>query len=172
MEEINFDNIQIALDEYRKEFIEYLKTAMMKKDSRGYNRVASGNLLASLKTRMETDSNFARYIIYLVHLPYLKYLEEGTRPHFPPYSPILRWVREKGLPTRESTGNKTLPTEKSIAYLVQQKIGKEGTPSVPLVKQTQDALNPALEERLEKAFEEDIYEFARDPMLTINLHFE
>lgn len=172
MEEFNFDNIQLTLDQYRKEFIEYLKTLMQRKNAKGYNRVASGNLLASLKTRMENDSNFARYIIYLVHLPYLKYLEDGTRPHYPPFQPILKWVKEKGLPTRESTGNRKLPTEKGMAFLVQRKIGREGTEGIPMVQQTQQALNPVFEQKLAEAFEKDIYEFARDPMLVISLYFK
>ena len=169
---INFDNIQICLDEYSKQFIEYLKTLMMKRDAKGYNRVASGALLASLKTRMESDTNYARYSVYLVHLPYLKYLESGTRPHYPPFAPILKWVRDKGIPTREKTGNKKLPTERGMAYLVQQKIGKEGTEGIPMVKQTQDALNPTLERKLEEAFVSDINEFLRQPMMTISLKFE
>ena len=170
-QEFNFDYIQICLDQYRKECVEYLKTLMQKKNSKGYNRVASGNLLASLKTRMENDSNFARYIIYLVHLPYLKYLEDGTRPHYPPFNPILKWVREKGIPTKEKTGNRNLPTEKGMAYLVQRKIGREGTEGIPMVKQTQDFLNPLFEQKLSEAFEQDIYEFSRDPMMVISLHF-
>lgn len=172
MEEFNFDNIQICLDEYALQFVEHLKTLMQTKDSRGYNKVASGNLLASLKTRQESDSNNARIKVYLVHLPYLKYLESGTKPHYPPFAPILKWVRDKGLPT--GNGKKgSLPTDKQLAYLVQRKIGREGTAAVPLVRQTQEALNPTFEKRLEEALEKDINEFTRvNPSFTISLRFK
>ena len=46
---INFDNIQICLDEYSKQFIEYLKTLMMKRDAKGYNiQAAQADAVPSL----------------------------------------------------------------------------------------------------------------------------
>lgn len=172
MEEINFDNLQLTLDEYRKEFVEYLKTLMLKKNSKGYNRVASGQLLASLKTRMDNDPDFARYTVYLIHKDYLKYLESGTKPHWPPKDAIEQWVKDKKLPTKESTGKKDLPTERQLAFLVQRKIAREGTEGIPMVKQTQDALNPTYLKRLEEAFEKDIYEYFRQPYFQISIQFK
>lgn len=170
--DLNFDNIQLALDDYAKQFVAYLKTLMQQKNSKGYNRVASGQLLASLKTRMENDSNFSRYIVYLIHRDYLKYLEDGTRPHWPPKDAILQWVRDKGLETKEKSGKKGLPTEKQLAFLVQRKIANEGTKGIPMVKQTQDTLNPVFERKLEQAFEQDIEHYLLQPKFVISLRFD
>jgi hypothetical protein len=47
-------------------------------------------------------------------------VETGTRPHWPPREPILRWVKHKfGVDGKEA---------ESIAFLVARKIAKRGTP--------------------------------------------
>jgi len=52
---------------------------------------------------------------------YLVYLDTGTRPHYVPIGPLLRWVRKiKGVPARERV---------SRAYKVQKSIARVGTPS-------------------------------------------
>ena len=118
---MNFDNIQLVLDEYGKEFAEYLKTLMEKKD-----KVASGALKSSIKCETQPNSNHSVYKVVLFHKPYLKYLENGTRPHWAPIKPLVEWVHNKGIPTGDGKkGN--LPTEKQVAYAVQYKIAKEGT---------------------------------------------
>ena len=51
---------------------------------------------------------------------YLVYLDTGTKPHWVPIAPLLKWVRSIGVPRREQV---------SRAYKVQRSIARVGTPS-------------------------------------------
>lgn len=53
------------------------------------------------------------------------FVHEGTKPHWPPFAPIRSWVRKK----------LNVPVEKadSVAFLVQRKIAREGTPAKPFL---------------------------------------
>lgn len=169
MEELNFDHLQLVLDEYGREFTEKMKTSLQTKDSRGYNRVASGALLASLRTTTEPNSNHSVYKVYLHHKPYLKYIENGTRPHWAPIDPLIRWVKEKRIPTGDGKkGN--LPTEKQVAYMVQHKIAKEGTQGTPYVEQTQDVVYPKFEKRIQEAVWEDVNDAIMTQRVIISIH--
>ena len=107
--EIQLIEVRKVLTEYKTKFEELVKTKIQEKD-----KIASGNLLASISTKIEVNGSV--YTVILNSLDYLKYLETGTKPHWPPTEPILRWVKDKRLPTREYTGDKSLPTEKQLTY--------------------------------------------------------
>lgn len=53
-------------------------------------------------------------------LRYAAAVHNGSRPHFPPVAPLLKWVRRHGMPP-------------GAAYAIQQKIGAEGTTGVPFL---------------------------------------
>lgn len=169
MEELNFDNLQLVLDEYGREFTEQMKMNLQKKNSKGYNRVASGALLSSIKTTTEPNSNHSVYKVFLHHKPYLKYVENDTRPHYPPIKALIQWVKEKRIPTGDGKkGN--LPTEKQVAYAVQYKIGNEGTKGTPYVEETQNSLYPKYEKRIQQAVEEDVYDAMMQQRVIISIH--
>ena len=166
-EEIKLTNVKRILDEYAVKFQELVKEKMVEKDSRGNNRVASGNLLSSIHTTIDTGTE--TYTVYLHSKEYLKYLENGTKPHWPPSKPILEWVRNKKLPTKESTGDKSLPTEKQLAFLVSRSISINGTKPYPIVASTMEELNQEYTERLKEALQQDIHEWL--PIIHIQLRF-
>ena len=149
MEDIELNNVKMVLDEYALKFQELIKRKIVDKDKK-----ASGSLLASINMSIEVFGE--RYTVYLHSRDYLKYIELGTKPHWPPVEPILQWVKDKKLPTKESTGNKNLPTEKQLTYLVRRKIGLKGTDAVPLIAETEEQLNEIYMEKLEDALMEDI----------------
>lgn len=149
MEDIELNNVKMVLDEYALKFQELIKRKIVDKDKK-----ASGSLLASINMSIEVFGE--RYTVYLHSRDYLKYIELGTKPHWPPVEPILQWVKDKKLPTKESTGNKNLPTEKQLTYLVRRKIGLKGTDAVPLIAETEEQLNEIYIEKLENALMEDI----------------
>lgn len=173
MDDINIQDLQLinvkrVLDEYALKFQELVKKKIQEKDERGWNRVASGNLLASIKTSIEVGNE--KYTVYLHSKEYLKFLELGTKPHWPPVDKLLQWVKDKKLPTRESTGDKSLPTENQLTYLVGRKINKVGTKPYKLVASTEEELNAIYIPKLEEALIEDIKMWL--PIIHIQLHFK
>ena len=158
---MELNEYEIQLIEVRKVLTEY-KTKIQKKD-----KIASGNLLASISTKIEVDGSV--YTVILNSANYLKYLETGTKPHWPPTEPILRWVKDKRLPTREYTGDKSLPTEKQLTYLVCRKISEEGTEKNYIIAETIEELNEIYLKRLQEALEIDIYNAM--PIIKVQLKF-
>ena len=160
--EIQLIEVRKVLTEYKTKFEELVKTKIQEKD-----KIASGNLLASISTKIEVDGSV--YTVILNSLNYLKYLETGTKPHWPPTEPILRWVKDKRLPTRELTGDKSLPTEKQLTYLVCRKIAKEGTEKNFIIAETIEELNEIYLKRLQEALAIDI--FNAIPIIKVSLRF-
>ena len=160
--EIQLIEVRKVLTEYKTKFEELVKTKIQKKD-----KIASGNLLASISCKIEVNGSV--YTVILNSLDYLKYLETGTKPHWPPTKPILKWVKDKRLPTREYTGDKSLPTEKQLTYLVRRKIAKEGTEPNYIIAETIEELNEIYLKRLQEALEIDIYNAM--PLIKVQLKF-
>ena len=160
--EIQLIEVRKVLTEYKTKFEELIKTKIQEKD-----KIASGNLLASISTKIEVDGSV--YTVILNSLNYLKYLETGTKPHWPPTEPILKWVKDKRLPTRELTGDKSLPTEKQLTYLVRRKISKEGTEKNFIIAETIEELNEIYLKRLQEALAIDI--FNAIPLIKVSLRF-
>ena len=160
--EIQLIEVRKVLTEYKTKFEELVKTKIQKKD-----KIASGNLLASISTKVEVNGSV--YTVILNSLDYLKYLETGTKPHWPPTKPILKWIKDKRLPTREYTGDKSLPTEKQLTYLVRRKIAKEGTEPNYIIAETIEELNEIYLKRLQEALEIDIYNAM--PLIKVELKF-
>ena len=160
--EIQLIEVRKVLTEYRIKFEELVKAKMQEKD-----KIASGNLLASISTKIEVNGSV--YTVILNSLDYLKYLETGTKPHWPPSEPILKWVKDKRLPTRELTGDKSLPTEKQLTYLVCRKIAKYGTEPSKIIAETIEELNEIYLKRLQEALEIDIYNAM--PLIKVQLKF-
>lgn len=172
MEEMVIDTpeLQRVLDEYSKQFEELVKTKMITPGKNGWNRVASGQLLASIKTRIDTRPGGV-YEVYLQHLDYLKYIEFDTRPHFPPIKAIVRWVRDKGLPVGDGKKGH-LPTEQQLGFLIARKISRVGTKGTPIVANTQEELNAIYIPRMQEALRVDAENAIRGQMIHIELRFE
>ena len=119
---------------------------------------ASGNLLNSLTSKINFDSN--RFEIRIEGADYGKYLEEGTKPHFPPVDAILQWIRIKPILPRPFANGK-LPTENQLAYLIGRKISKVGTEGTHLFEKTVEENNYiervalAVAQELTKEFDEE-----------------
>lgn len=57
------------------------------------------------------------------NLKYAAPVEFGSKPHWPPLAPILLWTRRKLHPPARQA--------RSIAFLIQRKIARHGTPAQP-----------------------------------------
>lgn len=170
---IDLPNVTNILTLYKIRFEELLKRNLMDKGN-----VASGDLLASIHTRLEIkDSVFE---VWLDSLKYLKFIESGTKPHWPPEEPILKWIRHKKLPTRELTGDRTLPTEKQLSFLIGRAMAgkspnqantknpKGGTYRYNTYSETLEQLNQEFIPQIEEALRKDVEVY----LIAIELHYE
>ena len=158
--EISLVEVGRVLSDYTKRFEELIKRKIQDEDM-----VATGNLLASIST--EVVLNGVIYKVILNSLDYIRYLESGTKPHYPPQEPIIKWIRAKKFPTKDYCGG-SLPTEKQLAYLIQRKIGLEGTKARPIIATTVKELNEQFMPRLLEALKQDIYNSIPTIILKIN----
>lgn len=70
-------------------------------------------------------------------------VEEGTRPHFPPLAPLMRWAQLKlGVSEKES---------RSVAFLIARAISRRGTKAVRFFAQAWQATKGQVSERFAKA---------------------
>lgn len=90
-----------------------------------HDRVASRELLESIRTRVVTENGTWSVVVNL--RDYWKYVENDTKPHWPPPDAILRWVEIKPTIPRPYTLNGREISAKSLAYLVGRKIARVGT---------------------------------------------
>lgn len=157
--EISLVEVGRVLSDYTKRFEELIKRKIQDEDM-----VATGNLLASIST--EVVLNGVIYKVILNSLDYIRYLESGTKPHFPPEEPIIKWIRARKLPTRETCGG-NLPSEKQLSFLVRRKIGLEGTQARPIIATTTKELNEQFMPRLLEALKTDIINAIPSIILTI-----
>lgn len=161
-ETFQIDLIEVGnvLSQYKVELEELLKRKLMDKGN-----VASGDLLASIHTRLEVNGE--SYEVWLDCLKYLKFLDEGTKPHWMPEEPIIRWIKEKKLPTREYTGSNDLPTEKQLSFLIRRKIANEGTLPNFVYVETLQELNEKYIPLVEQALTNDIINY----FSTLAIHY-
>lgn len=91
--------------------------------------------------------------------PYAGALEAGSRPHRPPFEPILRWVvRKFGLKMQNKSSSKRgfedlgdVPEEtRAVAWAVCEKIAQEGTEGNWMVRDNLPKLERILKREVEK----------------------
>lgn len=119
-------------------------------------RNASRALYNSVTARVETDGG--AYEVRLSLLEYWKYIEHGTRPHWPPVSKILEWIKVKPVIPRPDR-NGRIPSQKSLAYLIARKISRVGTEGKPDLKNTVDKVLPWYMSRIAEALGRDVQEY-------------
>lgn len=124
-----------------------------KKNLTDSGRNASHALYNSIRSQVSV--NGMTYDVELVMEEYWKYIEYGTKPHFPPVSKILEWVRIKPvLPTPMANGK--LPTEEQLAWMIAKKIDREGTEGKPDLSDALDSLLDEWEQKISDALDADV----------------
>lgn len=140
---VEFKHLQEALAQYAQAI-----TDRYKQNLESSGRKASGELISSVNSKVTVNGN--EYAIELNLEDYWKYVEEGTRPHFPPVSKILEWVKVKRiLPTPMANGK--LPTEQQLAWMIAKKIDRVGTEGTNDLEDTMEEVdyNTIIEEALD-----------------------
>lgn len=145
--------IYLEIFEYLIRMDTLLKWTNLSKVLDEIGKVASGNLLKSVKYQLEYDDRSISLELSLEE--YWKYIEYGRKPgKYPPPDKILEWVRIKPIVPDERNGR--LPTEKQLTFLISRKIAEEG---IEPGNQLRDALRERrreFEDMIEEAITKDI----------------
>lgn len=133
------------------------------------NKVASGKLLNSIKTKVkETPEGLMLEIEYM---DYFKYVNLGRRKggKFVPIKALLDWIKIRGIRRRDKKGRFVKGSQLSLAFAIQKNIHKFGIRRTNIYDKAYDSLedvlmNPPAEfrddfERLYNAVGEDVENF-------------
>lgn len=145
---ISFDNLIAVLEEYRMAVIDTYKKHLTDND-----HIASHGLIDNIRYQIIKDGKSVE--VDLILKDYWRYLENGTKPHFPPISAILEWIKVKPvLPSQ--TYNGKLPTEKQLAFLIARKISEVGTKGTHDLHDALTEVNDRYEQRIGEAINQDL----------------
>lgn len=151
MELLQLNELRQVLEQMAEDLAQGYKDEI---ERNGHN--ASMALYNSVTSRVEYDGRFFDVILNLED--YWKYIENGTRPHFPPFEAILKWVQVKPvIPSPRENG--TIPTETQLARAIQYSIGMHGTKGTHSLDKTKDGIIPFYRERIEEALGHDMYDY-------------
>jgi len=96
---------------------------------------ATGNLRGGIFSQFHQDGPLMHEVIAISPPAdvYAAAVNDGTRPHMPPSSALVLWVKQKLQITKESQA-------KSVAFLIARKIAKSGTKAVHMFDTTLDQI--------------------------------
>lgn len=147
---IEFGNLMEVMAEYGKAM-----ETKYKEELENSGRKASGRLISSINSNVTVDG--MTYAIDFSLEDYWKYVENGTKPHFPPVSKILEWVKIKPiLPTPDSSGK--VPTPEQLAFLISRKISIYGTDGTKDLEDTLELTDMEWRDRITEALDKDVVE--------------
>jgi len=148
------DNFENKFDEYYKNVrstIEKVLMVILLKLHRDADRiirdkkaVASAELVKNLREQVyESAGQIIGVVGVGANVPYGIYEHEGTKAHFPPIDPLVKWVIQKGI-LRDAKGKPTTMRRavkegddakaRAIAFLIARKISRTGTQGLPFLK--------------------------------------
>lgn len=153
MDLIDFPALERVLQDFAKDFEENYKDTL-----RQHGRIASGDLINSVKTKVNTGTGY--YEVTVTLKDYWKYVENGTRPHWPPRDAILRWIQIKPVILYPDS-NGRLPSPESLAFLISRKIATVGTEGSHDMQSVKDALIPLFRQRIAEALGNDMQAYFR-----------
>ena len=166
---MDWKNTELVLEEYAK------TVSVVYKDKLTQNgHIATGKLLNSVKYEISKGD---RDICVSLKLDEVwKWVENDCKPHFPPIKPLIEWVHNKfngnppDMPSKTYDG--PLPSvetlEKQFAYMVQHKIGEEGTEGTHDLQKTLQEVNRMFEQKIGEAITQDL----DDTMISIITQFQ
>lgn len=147
---IAFPRLAETLQEYAAAVKEAYRTNLIQSD-----RLASEALLKSVECEVRQDGT--AIVVSVAVLDYWKYVEYDTKPHYPPYQAILRWVRVKPVIPRPMS-NGRIPSPQTLAYFIKQSIGENGTTGSHDLGNALSAMQREWEQKIAEAAAADIVE--------------
>lgn len=139
---IDTRELQQALEDLANDVREGYKDKLLREDHK-----ATGDLLNSVTAYVEVQGT--TYEVKLELLDYWKYLEDGTRPHWPPRSAILKWIKAKPVVPYPGKDGR-IPSPESLAFLIQRKIARVGTKGTHGLRETTESIIPYWLDRLKE----------------------
>ena len=130
------DKLKKALKIFGEEYVGVMSDILRKSD-----KIASRQLIESLKTRVYKTGLGTSYTLKVIAAEHLKYVESGRRKGAtpPPVAPIKQWIKDKNIGLPEGA-----------AYGVAKNIGKNGIKPLDVVnKAFKDVQNSIEFRRLE-----------------------
>lgn len=147
---IDFKELQQVLEDYAKDIADRYKDNLTKS-----GRPASGALQESIKTRVRDVANGRVFYVEMSLLDYWKYIEWGTKPHLPPVSKIIEWVKIKPvIPAPDENGK--IPTPEQLGWAIAKKIEREGTEGKPDLTTSLEELDVWYRDRISEALGKDV----------------
>lgn len=97
----------------------------------GRNTISDSDIYRTLSVRATNDGDL---VMDIVLNDYIQYIESGRRKgaKFPPVEPIVRWCKEKGIPSDNST-----------IFLIRRAIARDGIAPRPIMAKVFDELDRA-----------------------------
>lgn len=163
MDDLEFTNIEAALNEYGNRVAEMYRQKLIDDD-----KVASSRLINTVSANVVLEDT--QFVVTLNLTDYAKYVEEGIspagkygNPGWKAYPFILDWIHIKPsfqgqykLPGEK--GN--LPTDKTLAFLITRKIKEKGIDPGLQLASTLEELNAQFIPIFQEAIEKDFYSYA------------
>lgn len=147
MDDIQFPHLTQVLNDFARDAKENYRSALRSSD-----HIASGALQNFEATVVQGDKEFR---VEFDLEKYWKYVEHGTRPHWPPQEPILKWIEVKPVIPRPGRDGR-IPSPKQLAYLIRRKIAAVGTAGTHDLERSRDATLAWYEQRIIEAVVEDL----------------
>lgn len=152
---INFDNLRRVLEDFAQEFKTVYREELERSDrftKYGQDRLIDFEQYNDVTTMVQQGDQAWTVSIRLNE--YWKYVEEGTKPHWPPPSAILKWITVKPvIPRPDAKGR--IPSPKSLAYLIGRKISEEGTTGTHDFENAKQVVLQRFRERIAEAVGHD-----------------
>lgn len=173
---IRFENTFKVLQQYGRDVANTYRSSLEMNDKK-----ATGKLISSIDYNININGEMLQVFLNLEE--YWKYVENGRKAYgkhkngewpkgaFPPVGKLIEWIRVRQLPTKESTHNKNLPTEKQLSYLIGRKIAEEGIKPKPILQGTLDFLNQKYHALIKEAVMKDISEAVSKTGFTTVIQF-
>ncbi len=147
------DRLEEALERFGEEYV-----AELAKILRNTDKIASGDLIKSLKTRVFKTGFGTSYTLKIIAEDYLKYVDEGRRAGAkpPPIAPIKKWTQQKGIP-------------EGLAYPIAKSIGEKGIkPTNVIQKGFNKVLKNVSFRRLEDGVEDWVDALIEEKLIGLN----
>lgn len=158
---IEFPNVHKVLDDFANTVLTQYKQGLVEK-----NKNASSELYNTARCEVNINGSECEAVLYLQD--YWKYVEHGRRPgKRPPMDAILKWVQIKPVIPRPMANGK-LPTERQLSFLISRIIGEKGIKPTPLLSDSVKSVYDDFYQRLEDAFETDLYNIVKKYVVSIS----
>ena len=158
---INFDNLRQVLEDFAQDFKTVYREELERSDrftKYGQDRLIDFEQYNDVTTMVQQGDQ--AWTVSITLNEYWKYVEEGTKPHWPPPSAILKWITVKPvIPRPDAKGR--IPSPKSLAYLIGRKISEEGTEGSHDFENAKQVVVQRFRERIAEAVGHDFENYIR-----------